>query len=172
MVRSAQHVQWFVRYCGARMSERTSKGCALDRCGCLDLESILTAFGAPISEEQAWALCYTTVQCFFDIKDENKSKVSLSTDLTHVILHKDGYVHEETLLPTGTQGKACHLPSFNTSILIHLPKGQLGLSGATCMCWRVASIDYGVSPPRPIATPPSGAAGRGCRRAGQRQGAW
>ena len=88
------------------MSERTSTGCALDRSGCIDLESILTAFGAPISEEQAWALCYTTVQCFFDIKDEDKPKVSLSTNLTHVILHKDGYVHEETLLPTGTEGKA------------------------------------------------------------------
>lgn len=84
------------------MSQRASTGCVLDASGCLDLESILTAFGAPISEEQAWALCYTTIQCFLDLKDEDKSKVSLSPSLTHVILHKDGYVHEETLLPTST----------------------------------------------------------------------
>ncbi|XP_063850989.1 protein spire homolog 1-like isoform X3 [Scylla paramamosain] len=88
------------------MSERTSKGCVLDARGCIDLESILTGFGAPISEEQAWALCYTTVQCFFDIKDGDKPKVSLSPSLSHVILHKDGYVHQETLLPTGTQGRS------------------------------------------------------------------
>uniref|UniRef100_A0A0P4WU08 KIND domain-containing protein n=1 Tax=Scylla olivacea TaxID=85551 RepID=A0A0P4WU08_SCYOL len=92
------------------MSERTSKGCVLDARGCIDLESILTGFGAPISEEQAWALCYTTVQCFFDIKDGDKPKVSLSPSLSHVILHKDGYVHQETLLPTGTQGKATPAP--------------------------------------------------------------
>ncbi|MPC80418.1 hypothetical protein E2C01_074997 [Portunus trituberculatus] len=107
------------------MSERTSKGCVLDARGCIDLESILTGFGAPISEEQAWALCYTTVQCFFDIKDREKPKVSLSPSLSHVILHKDGYVHQETLLPTETQGKAAHASHL-------LIQGALATGSAGC----------------------------------------
>lgn len=88
-----------------RMSQRASTGCALDPRGCINLESILSAFSAPISEEQAWALCYTFVQCYFDLRDEDKSKVVLSTSLKHVILHKDGYVHQDTFIPTDSQGR-------------------------------------------------------------------
>ncbi|XP_069949748.1 protein spire homolog 1 isoform X3 [Cherax quadricarinatus] len=87
------------------MSQRASTGCALDPRGCISLECILLAFSAPISEEQAWALCYTTIQCFFAIRDEDKSKATLSTSLKHVILHKDGYVHEDTFMPNGNQGR-------------------------------------------------------------------
>lgn len=88
-----------------RMSQRASTGCALDPRGCINLESILSAFNAPISEEQAWALCYTFVQCYFDLRDEDKSKVVLSTSLKHVILHKDGFVHQDTFIPMDTQGR-------------------------------------------------------------------
>ncbi|XP_071539533.1 protein spire homolog 1 isoform X2 [Panulirus ornatus] len=88
------------------MSQRSSTGCALDPRGCINLECILSAFGAPISEEQAWALCYTSVQCFFSLRDDDKSKVTLSTSLKHVILHKDGFVHEETFMPSGNQGRS------------------------------------------------------------------
>ncbi|XP_042893935.1 protein spire-like isoform X2 [Penaeus japonicus] len=88
------------------MSQRASTGCALDPRGCINLESILSAFSAPISEEQAWALCYTFVQCYFDLRDEDKSKVVLSTSLKHVILHKDGYVHQDTFIPTDSQGRS------------------------------------------------------------------
>ncbi|XP_069995674.1 protein spire isoform X4 [Penaeus vannamei] len=88
------------------MSQRASTGCALDPRGCINLESILSAFNAPISEEQAWALCYTFVQCYFDLRDEDKSKVVLSTSLKHVILHKDGYVHQDTFIPMDSQGRS------------------------------------------------------------------
>lgn len=88
-----------------RMSQRASTGCALDPRGCINLESILSAFNAPISEEQAWARCYTFVQCYFDLRDEDKSKVVLSTSLKHVILHKDGYVHQDTFIPMDSQGR-------------------------------------------------------------------
>ncbi|XP_069175377.1 protein spire homolog 1 isoform X2 [Procambarus clarkii] len=88
------------------MSQRASPGCALDPRGCINLECILLAFSAPISEEQAWALCYTSIQCFFGLRDETKSKAALSTSLKHVILHKDGFVHEDTFMPSGSQGRS------------------------------------------------------------------
>lgn len=102
---SAHGAQCSVCSWGERMSQRSSTGCALDPRGCINLECILSAFGAPISEEQAWALCYTSVQCFFSLRDDVKSKVTLSTSLKHVMLHKDGFVHEETFKPSGNQGR-------------------------------------------------------------------
>ncbi|KAH9362168.1 hypothetical protein HPB48_002146 [Haemaphysalis longicornis] len=37
--------------------------CDLEGDGCVRLSLILKAFGAPIREEQAWAMCYQTSKC-------------------------------------------------------------------------------------------------------------
>ncbi|CAL4084507.1 unnamed protein product, partial [Meganyctiphanes norvegica] len=85
------------------MSQRTS--CALDHRGCVPLKKILIGFGAPISEEQAWALCYTCIQCYQDISVEDRSKCVLVTDLNHIVLNKDGFVHSTTYLPENMEGR-------------------------------------------------------------------
>lgn len=74
--------------------------CILDHRGCVDLEKMLTRFGAPVSEERAWALCYATVQCYMQLDNHDKSRSALVSNLNHIVIHKDGYVHRDTFLPT------------------------------------------------------------------------
>ncbi|XP_039764047.1 protein spire isoform X2 [Pararge aegeria] len=73
---------------------------ALDATQCLTLQQILQAFNSHISEEHAWALFYQASRCFQKCLDEGTAYY-LPTELSHVVLHKDGTVHPRTLLHTG-----------------------------------------------------------------------
>ena len=112
-----------------RMSKRTSSGsgCVLDPIGCVTLDNVLASFGAPVSEEQAWALCYVCIQCYLGIDYGERSKVLLVTSLKHVIVHKDGYVHSSTFIPhvqsTSSRGKL-----LLTIIINYFLLGYLGLA--------------------------------------------
>ncbi|CAH2239013.1 jg23578 [Pararge aegeria aegeria] len=75
---------------------------ALDATQCLTLQQILQAFNSHISEEHAWALFYQASRCFQKCLDEGTAYY-LPTELSHVVLHKDGTVHPRTLLHTGAQ---------------------------------------------------------------------
>uniref|UniRef100_A0A2P2I985 Protein spire-like n=1 Tax=Hirondellea gigas TaxID=1518452 RepID=A0A2P2I985_9CRUS len=81
----------------------------LDHRGCVQLEKILVRFGAPVSEERAWALCYSSVQCYLQLDSHDKANSALVSSLSHVVLHKDGYVHRDTFMTNGsitTEGAA------------------------------------------------------------------
>lgn len=87
------------------MSKCASEGCALDPRGCVSLDKILRSFGAPISEEQAWALCYAFAECYVKLCGGRHRKLILVSNLSHVILHKDGYIDDQTFLPSADKGK-------------------------------------------------------------------
>uniref|UniRef100_A0A1W7R9I6 Protein spire homolog 1 n=1 Tax=Hadrurus spadix TaxID=141984 RepID=A0A1W7R9I6_9SCOR len=75
---------------------KLSPRCALDEKGCVKLSSILEAFNAPISEEQAWAVCYQTSKCI--LKEwELEKKCYCIMDTSDIRIHKDGSVHPSTI---------------------------------------------------------------------------
>jgi hypothetical protein len=69
---------------------------AYDDFGCLSLESILKIFGQAINEEQAWAVCFQSLRTAKVCLEESRSACFHVTQLSHVKLHKDGYVHRTT----------------------------------------------------------------------------
>lgn len=74
--------------------------CGLDAADCMSLQQILQAFNSNINEEQAWALFYQTARCFQRCLSEG-STCYLITEPKHVVLHKDGTVHANTILNCG-----------------------------------------------------------------------
>ncbi len=72
--------------------------CKLDLEDCVSLSNILVSFNAPISEEHAWALCHQCAKCFKNAFSKNREKCRLVKRLEQVILHKDGYVHDKSII--------------------------------------------------------------------------
>lgn len=77
---------------------------ALDGGDCITLQQILQAFNSTISEEHAWALAHQAARCFHKCLADGHT-CYLVTEPRHVLLHKDGFVHPNTLLHPG--GKIC-----------------------------------------------------------------
>ncbi|XP_012266116.2 protein spire isoform X1 [Athalia rosae] len=81
--------------------------CKLNHDNCLSLQDILKSFNGPISQEQAWALCYQCAKCFKTALQpslpgtiatgRNPTGLCDVTELSHVLLHKDGDVHATTI---------------------------------------------------------------------------
>ena len=63
--------------------------CKLDPNGRLNLRDILLSFNGPVSQEQAWALCYQTAKTLSRLPDNNFYELS---ELSQIVLHKDGDV--------------------------------------------------------------------------------
>ncbi|GBP92717.1 Protein spire [Eumeta japonica] len=74
--------------------------CSLDGAECISLQQILQAFNSTISEEHAWALFHQAARCFQRCLAEG-STCYLVLEPRHVLLHKDGTVHPNTLLRPG-----------------------------------------------------------------------
>lgn len=72
--------------------------------GCVSLKNILKSFNTPINEEYAWALCYQCAKCFQEAFEEDREKCCSVTDLEHVLLHKDGAVHKNTIFAGRAKG--------------------------------------------------------------------
>ena len=84
------------------MGDATARS-ILDHRGCVELEKILVRFGAPVSEERSWALCYSSVKCYLELDSHDRANSALVTSLNHIVLHKDGYVHPDTFsVPSGS----------------------------------------------------------------------
>ncbi|XP_055371749.1 protein spire isoform X2 [Condylostylus longicornis] len=70
-----------------------------NRDGCISLKDILSAFNAPISEEQAWALIFQLVKLYRDsiinayTNGLRCCKVSVPNNLDNLSIHLDGSVH-------------------------------------------------------------------------------
>ncbi|XP_076223981.1 spire type actin nucleation factor isoform X3 [Nomia melanderi] len=63
--------------------------CKLDANDRLNLKDILSSFNGPVSQEQAWALCYQTAKSLSRLPDKNFYEI---TELSQLVLHKDGDV--------------------------------------------------------------------------------
>ena len=69
---------------------------ATDPAAVVSLQAILEAFSAPISEEQAWAVCHQCAQAANSVWREDRHSCWLVTDLAHVRLCADGSLHPAT----------------------------------------------------------------------------
>ncbi|KFM61291.1 hypothetical protein X975_05709, partial [Stegodyphus mimosarum] len=74
-----------------------SPRCSLDEIGCLKLSGILQAFNSGLSEEQAWAICYQSAKCMVNEWNSDSSSCYCLSDTSHVLIHKDGYIHRSTV---------------------------------------------------------------------------
>lgn len=75
--------------------------CKLDENDCVSLLDILISFNAPINEEHAWALCYQCAKCFKNALHSDREKCRVVSELQHVLLHRDGQVHSNTIFAGG-----------------------------------------------------------------------
>ncbi len=64
---------------------------------CLSLRQILGSFGAPVSEEQAWAVVYEAAKCL-DACLASKASAPMKsvTEAHHLMVHSEGFVHPST----------------------------------------------------------------------------
>ncbi|XP_046619602.1 protein spire isoform X1 [Neodiprion virginianus] len=89
---------------GKKLHQPPRPRCRLNADNCLSLRDILLSFNGPISEEQAWALCYQCARCFKNAifshphpSPRNDDRLYHVTELSHVLLHRDGDVHQSTM---------------------------------------------------------------------------
>lgn len=68
--------------------------CVLDEDGCIDLHSILRVVNQ-INQEQAWATCFQLAQLIQRLSPANCVPIE---SLAQIYLHKDGFIHEKSLL--------------------------------------------------------------------------
>ena len=84
------------------MSEEVTDGgsgppsAATDPSAVVSLSEILQAFSAPISEEQAWAVCHQCAQSAHSVWQEDRHSCRLVTDLSHVGIRADGTLDPAT----------------------------------------------------------------------------
>lgn len=78
----------FVRI-NSKMKKTKKPKCKLDSNDCLNLKDILLSFNGPISQEQAWALCYQAAKTFLNLSQNEFCTIS---DSSQILLRKDGKV--------------------------------------------------------------------------------
>lgn len=81
----------------------------LNKLNCLTLRQIVGSFSAPITEEHAWAIVYEITKTL-DICLANPSvahRLFIVNNLSHVFIHEDGHVQEETFIVDNNEGKIC-----------------------------------------------------------------
>ena len=66
----------------------------------VSLKDVVTAFDAPISEEHAWALIYEGFRKMMTVANGTQ-RCYLTKKLEHVILAREGIIHDQTFLGTG-----------------------------------------------------------------------
>ena len=132
------------------------KKCSLDGDGCVCLSDILTSFNAPLSEEQAWALCFECARCFERAVLTDRDACYLVEKVEHVFLHKDGLVHNKTILGSGNnlnsnnQGKPSPIVKCNPNINL-VPFNQTAHVYISTSLGRTGLLNY--FPPTPIVRP-------------------
>uniref|UniRef100_A0A0K8SDD1 KIND domain-containing protein n=1 Tax=Lygus hesperus TaxID=30085 RepID=A0A0K8SDD1_LYGHE len=83
------------------MEEDSQQKCMLDENHCVSLRDILVSFNSPLTEEHAWALCYQCAKCFRNAMRTDRGKCRVVTDLSQVLIHRDGHVHSNTIFAGG-----------------------------------------------------------------------
>ena len=69
---------------------------AADPSAVVSLSEILQAFSAPISEEQAWAVCHQCAQAAQSVWLEDRHSCQSVTDTSHVRIRADGTLDPAT----------------------------------------------------------------------------
>lgn len=92
------------------------KQCILDVNGCVSLKNILISFNAPINEEHAWALCYQCSKCFKQSIQNERERCLLVSELDHVLLHRGGQVHPNTIFGSGRTNEGLLHSLFSPSV--------------------------------------------------------
>ena len=85
----------------AKSSSSEWRRCRLDAQNCISLGSVLETFNSSISEEQAWAICFGFIGCIRTLTGRGfKFKCNGQFEEPEFVLylHRDGYVHEKTIL--------------------------------------------------------------------------
>lgn len=123
------------------------KKCAVDENHCVSLTDILVSFSAPISEEHAWALCYQCAKCFVNAIKTDPGRCRVVTDLSEVLIHKDGHVHANTIFKgggTGGGGSTNDTGTLTSSVTFsyHWPLNW-NCRGSGIRCWdRFSHVDH------------------------------
>ena len=81
-----------------KFSDTSWTPCQLSQEGYLSLAKITNGFNAPISEEQAWAVVFECLKCLKSVMESKPSRVFIVTSTRHILLHREGRVHESTFL--------------------------------------------------------------------------
>ena len=81
-----------------KFSDTSWTPCQLSQEGYLSLAKITNGFNAPISEEQAWAVVFECLKCLKSVMESKPSRVFIVTSTQHILLHREGRVHESTFL--------------------------------------------------------------------------
>lgn len=84
----------------AKAASSEWRRCRLDSQNCISLAAVLETFNSSISEEQAWAICFGFVRCIRTLAKKGfKFKRGQLAESEFVLyLHRDGYVHEKTII--------------------------------------------------------------------------
>ncbi len=82
-------------------------GSKLDASGCLTLRQILGSFSAPITEEHAWAIIFESLKTLHNCLGNPAlaSKLFTVNSLNHILIHQEGYVAENTFMPSFLRGR-------------------------------------------------------------------
>ena len=83
---------------------KVSPKCSVDSNGCVALKDILISFDGPITEQQAWALCHQCAKCFKNAFEIDRERCLDVSKLEHVLIHRDGQVHSNTIFAGGGTG--------------------------------------------------------------------
>ncbi|GIX80211.1 KIND domain-containing protein [Caerostris darwini] len=81
--------------------------CSLDPNGCLQLSTILQSFSASLSEERAWALCFQSAKCMVNEWNSDSNSCYCLSDTSHLLIHKDGFVHRSTVKLSSSVLRSC-----------------------------------------------------------------
>ena len=81
-----------------KTTENVWKGSILDSNKCLTLKQVVSSFSAPITEEHAWAVVFECLKCLKSVMESKPSRVFIVTSTRHILLHREGRVHESTFL--------------------------------------------------------------------------
>lgn len=79
--------------------------CKLDEDDCVSLVNIIKSLNTPVSEEHAWALCYQCAKCFKNAFEREPNRCRVVKSLEEVRIHKDGFIHPNTILNCEEIGK-------------------------------------------------------------------
>ena len=86
---SEKNIEGYSTRINTKMKRTRKPKCKLDSNDCLNLKDVLLSFNGPISQEQAWALCYQTAKSFLN---HSLNEFCELPDLSHILLHKDGHI--------------------------------------------------------------------------------
>lgn len=99
--------------------------CDLNPDGCLSLANVLRNFGAPISEEHAWAICHEAARTLGSCIGVNSiARLAVVRDAEELFLHKDGTVHPSSFIRPKTGAPRSKRPAIHSENKVGRSRGR------------------------------------------------